>query len=163
MKAFDLMQQVNGRGTFMLSKKCIPYLKKSENPHILMLSPPPDMNPRWFSRHLAYTVSKYTMSMCVLGLAGELKKYNIGVNALWPETLIATAAVKNLLGGDEMAKRSRRPEIVADAAFYIFKRPSRECTGNFFTDVQVLSSEGIADLSGYSVVPGSELMKDLFL
>lgn len=163
MKAYDLMQQVNGRGTFMLSKKCIPYLKKASNPHILTLSPPLNMQPAWFSSHLAYTLSKYTMSMCVLGLSGELKKFNIGVNALWPETLIATAAVQNLLGGDQIVKRSRSPRIVADAAYYILQRPSAECSGNFFTDTEVLRSEGISDFEGYAIEPGTQPMKDLFL
>jgi citronellol/citronellal dehydrogenase len=163
MKRFDLMFSVNVRGTFLCSKLCIPHLKKAENPHILNLSPPLNLDPKWFANHLAYTMSKYGMSMCVLGMAEELKKDGIAVNALWPRTAIATAAVQNLLGGDMAVKHSRKPEIVADAAYLILTQPSRECTGNFFIDDEVLIKNGIADLSKYSIVSGSKLIQDFFL
>ncbi|MEJ2294851.1 MAG: NAD(P)-dependent oxidoreductase [Candidatus Lokiarchaeota archaeon] len=163
MKRFDLMFSVNVRGTFMCSKLCIPHLKKSENPHILNLSPPLNMDPKWFAHHIAYTMSKYGMSMCVLGMAEEFKKDKIAVNALWPRTAIATAAVKNLLGGENAVKHSRKPEIVADAAYYIITKPSKECTGNFFIDDEVLMENGISDLSHYSVVPNARLIPDFFL
>lgn len=162
-KRWDLMHDINVRGTFFMSRACIPYLKKAENPHIINLSPPLQLNPEWFGKYLAYTISKFGMSMIVLGLAEELKQYKIGVNALWPKTTIATAAVKNLLGGDFLVQRSRTPEIVADAAYYILKRSSVDCTGNFFIDEEVLASEGVSDLSKYSVNPEMELMKDLFV
>jgi citronellol/citronellal dehydrogenase len=162
-KRWDLMHDINVRGTFFMSRACIPYLKKSSNPHIINLSPPLQLNPEWFGKYLAYTISKFGMSMIVLGLAEELKQYKIGVNALWPKTTIATAAVKNLLGGDFLVQRSRTPEIVADAAYYILKRNSGDCTGNFFIDEEVLASEGVNDLSKYSVNPQMELMKDLFV
>ena len=163
MKRFDLMFSVNVRGTFMCSKLCIPYLKKSDNPHILNLSPPLNMDPKWFAHHVAYTMSKYGMSMCVLGMAEEFKKDKIAVNALWPRTAIATAAVKNLLGGESAVKHSRKPEIVADAAYYIITEPSDQCTGNFFIDDEVLMEHGITDLSDYSVVPNERLIPDFFL
>lgn len=163
MKRFDLMFSVNVRGTFMCSKLCIPYLKKSDNPHILNLSPPLNMDPKWFAHHVAYTMSKYGMSMCVLGMAEEFKKDKIAVNALWPRTAIATAAVKNLLGGESAVKHSRKPEIVADAAYYIITEPSDQCTGNFFIDDEVLMEHGITDLSHYSVVPNERLIPDFFL
>jgi citronellol/citronellal dehydrogenase len=163
MKRFDLMQNINVRGTFFVSVSCLPYLKKAANPHILNLSPPLDLNPSWFGNHLAYTMSKYGMSMIVLGLAEELKKYRIAVNALWPKTIIATAAVKNLLGGDFLMQRSRTAEIVADAAYYILQKPSFDCTGNFFIDEDVLRSEQITDFSKYAVNPEQKLMADLFL
>jgi citronellol/citronellal dehydrogenase len=162
-KRYDLMHDINVRGTFLMSRACIPYLKKAPNPHILNLSPPLNMNPRWFGSHLAYTMSKYGMSMVVLGLAEELRKDKIAANALWPKTTIATAAVQNLLGGDFLMQRSRKPEIVADAAFYILSRPSAECTGNFFIDEDILAQEGITDLSGYAVNPAHKLMPDLFI
>jgi citronellol/citronellal dehydrogenase len=162
-KRFDLMHGIQVRGTFFMCKECIPYLKKAENPHILNLSPPLNMNPKWFAQHLAYTMSKYGMSMIVLGLAEELRSNKIGVNALWPQTTIATAAVQNLLGGDFLIQKSRKPEIVADAAYYILKRPSAECSGNFFIDEKVLKEEGINDLSLYAVDQEKELMKDIFL
>jgi citronellol/citronellal dehydrogenase len=162
-KRYDLMHDINVRGTFFTSKACIPYLKKGHNPHILNLSPPLNMDPRWFGNHLAYTMSKYGMSMTVLGLSQELSKYKIGVNALWPRTTIATAAVQNVLGGDQLIQRSRTPEIVAEAAFYIFQKPAAECTGNFFIDEEVLSAAGINDFSKYAVNPEQKLMKDLFL
>lgn len=162
-KRFDLMHGINIRGTFLMSKACIPYLQKSSNPHILNLSPPLNMDARWFAPHLAYTMSKYGMSMIILGLAEELKKDKIAANALWPKTTIATAAVENLLGGDFLMQRSRTPAIVADAAYYILQKPSFECTGNFFLDEEVLVKEGITDFSGYAVNPGKELMNDLFV
>jgi len=162
-KRFDLMYDINVRGTFFVSKACIPHLKKSANPHILTLSPPINLDIKWFTNHLAYTISKYDMSMITLGLSAELKKYNIAANALWPRTTIATAAVKNLLGGEALIKMSRTPEIIADAAFYILSKPSTECTGNTFIDEDVLAKEGIIDLEKYAVVPGAELYNDLFL
>lgn len=162
-KRWDLMHGINVRGTFLVSKACIPHLKKSLNPHILNLSPPLNMDPRWFAPHLAYTMSKYGMSMVVFGLAEELKPHRIAANALWPRTTIATAAVENLLGGDFLMQRSRTPEIVADAAYYILQRPSFECTGNFFIDQEVLSTEGITDFTKYAVNPNQKLMNDLFV
>lgn len=163
MKRFDLMFSVNVRGTFLCSKLCLPYLKKGDNPHILNLSPPLNMDPKWFSHTLAYTMSKYGMSMCVLGMAEEFKKDDIAVNALWPRTAIATAAVRNLLGGKASVNHSRKPEIVADAAYLILTQPSKECTGNFFIDDEVLIEHGITDLGKYSVVPGAKLIPDFFL
>jgi citronellol/citronellal dehydrogenase len=162
-KRFDLMHSINVRGTLLVSKACIPYLKKSGNPHILNLSPPPDLDPAWFKDHLAYTLSKFGMSMIVLGLAEELRKYGIAANALWPQTTIATAAVQNLLGGDWLIQRSRKPDIVADAAYAIFSRSSKECTGNFFIDEDLLRAEGVTDFEKYAVTPGGELQKDLFV
>lgn len=162
-KRFDLMHDINVRGTFFVTKACIPYLKKSSNPHILTLSPPVNMNPKWFAGHLAYTLAKYNMSMMAIGWSAELKQYNIASNALWPRTTIDTAAVRNLLGGETLAKMSRTPDILADAAYYIFNKPSAKCTGNCFIDEDVLAAEGITDLSKYSVVPGAQLYKDLFL
>ncbi|MBD3211802.1 MAG: SDR family NAD(P)-dependent oxidoreductase [Candidatus Lokiarchaeota archaeon] len=163
MKRFDLMFSVNVRGTFLCSKLCIPFLKKAENPHILNMSPPLNLDPKWFANHVAYTMSKYGMSMCVLGMSEEFKKDRIAVNALWPRTAIATAAVKNLLGGETSIKHSRKPEIVADAAFFILTSPSKECTGNFFIDDEVLIENGITNLEKYSVVPGAKLIQDFFL
>ncbi|MFX1411201.1 MAG: SDR family oxidoreductase [Promethearchaeota archaeon] len=163
MKRFDLMVSVNIRGTFLCSKLCIPHLKNAENPHILNLSPPLNMDPKWFSNHLAYTISKYGMSMCVLGMAEEFKKDGIAVNSLWPRTAIATAAVRNLLGGELAIKHSRKPEIVADAAYIILTKSSRECTGNFFIDDEVLIEHGITDLGRYSVMPNAKLITDFFL
>jgi citronellol/citronellal dehydrogenase len=163
MKRFDLMFSVNVRGTFLTSKLCVPHLLKAENPHILNLSPPLNMDPKWFANTLAYTMSKYGMSMCVLGMAEEYKKDGIAVNALWPRTAIATAAVRNLLGGETAINHSRKPEIMADAAYLIITKPSRECTGNYFIDDEVLIEHGITDLSPYSYVPGAKLMPDFFL
>lgn len=162
-KRWDLMHGINVKGTFFMSKECIPHLKKSTNPHILNLSPPLNLDPSWFGKHLAYTMSKYGMSMVVLGLAEELKQQRIAANALWPKTTIATAAVQNLLGGDFLIQRSRTPEIVADAAFQILQRPSFECTGNFFIDEEVLRAEGITDFTHYAVNPEQKLMMDLFV
>lgn len=163
MKRYDLMHDINTRGTFLTSRLCLPHLRKSDNPHILTLSPPLNFRPEFFGPHLAYSMSKYGMSMVVYGLAAEQKKNGIAVNALWPQTTIATAAVNNLLGGEELMRRSRKPEIVADAAYEIFRRPARETTGNFFIDEEVLAEAGITDLSGYAAVEGEELQKDLFI
>ena len=162
-KQFDLIHDINVRGTFFVSKACIPFLKRSGNAHILALSPPINLSTKWFGNHVAYTMAKYNMTMIALGLAEELKKYKIASNALWPKTTIATAAVKNLLGGDTLIKMSRHPEIIADAAYYILSKPSAECTGNTFIDEEVLALEGITDLSKYAVVPGGRLYTDLFL
>lgn len=163
IKKYDLMQDINVRGTFLMCQACIPALKKSSNPHILNISPPLNIDRKWFPKHLAYTISKYGMSMIVLGLSSELKKYRIGVNALWPKTIIATAAIRNLPGGEDLIKHSRKPEIVADAAYYILKQPSDKCTGNFFVDEEVLRENGIDDMGKYSEHPGANLMPDLFL
>lgn len=163
IKQFDLMHDINVRGTFFVSKACIPYLKKGSNPHILTLSPPINMAPKWFGNHLAYTLSKYNMTMIAIGLSQELKEYSIASNALWPKTTIATAAVRNLLGGDALINMSRHPGIVADAAFHILSKPSSACTGNTFIDEEVLALAGITDLDAYSVVSGSRLYTDLFL
>lgn len=162
-KRFDLMHDINVRGTFFVSKACIPYLKKGSNAHILNLSPPTNMDIKWLRGHVAYTMSKYNMTMIALGLSAELKKYNIAANTLWPKTTIATAAVKNLLGGDALMKMSRTTDIIADAAYYILSKPSAQCTGNTFLDEEVLAAEGITDLSGYSVVAGGKLYPDLFV
>lgn len=162
-KRFDLMMDIEIRGTFFMCKACIPHLRKSDNAHILNLSPPINMNPKWLAQHLAYTISKYGMSMIVTGLAEELKKDKIAANALWPKTTIATAAVQNLLGGDALMKMSRTPEIVADAAYAIVSKPSGECSGNFFIDEEVLEKEGITDFSKYAVDASQQLMKDIFL
>ena len=163
MKRFDLMHQVNTRGTFLVSRTCIPYLLKSGNPHILNLSAPLNMEEKWFAPHVAYTMAKFGMSMCVLGMAGEFREQGIAVNALWPRTTIATAAVQNLLGGDELTRRSRKPEIMGDAAHVILTKPSREFTGNFCIDDEVLESAGVSDLSVYAVDPSAELAPDFFV
>jgi citronellol/citronellal dehydrogenase len=162
-KAFALMHDINVKGTFFVSKECIPFLKKGTNSHILNLSPPINLDQKWLSNHIAYTTSKYDMTMIALGLAGELKKYKIAANTLWPKTTIATAAVRNLLGGGALVQMSRTPEIVADGAFYILQRPSDVCTGNSFIDEEVLREEGITDLEKYAVKPGGKLYTDLFL
>lgn len=162
-KRFDLMHSINVRGTFLMCKWAIPHLKKSSNPHILNLSPPINLNPKWAGAHLAYTMSKYGMSMIVLGLAEELKPFGIAANALWPRTTIATAAVQNLLGGNFLIQKSRTPQIVADAAFEIFKQPATSCTGNFFIDEAVLQQAGITDFSKYAVNSSEELMQDIFV
>lgn len=163
MKRFDLMHQINTRGTYMVSKYAIPHLEKAANPHILMLSPPLDMKERWFAPHLAYSLAKYGMSLCVLGLAGELRPRAIAVNALWPRTTIATSAVKNLLGGDEIVQASRTPEILADAAHAIFQKPSRDFSGHFLIDDVFLRSEGVSDFEKYRVDPSKPLMPDFFV
>ncbi|MBA2500676.1 MAG: NAD(P)-dependent oxidoreductase [Chitinophagaceae bacterium] len=162
-KRLDLMHNINIRGTLLVSRHCIPFLKKGRNPHILNLSPPINLDPKWFKNHLAYTISKYGMSMIVMGLAEELRKDKIAVNALWPKTTIDTAAVKNLLGGEALAQMSRKPEIIADAAHYIFSQPAEECTGNFFIDEEVLAMAGVTDLTKYAVNPDNKLYTDLFL
>ena len=162
-KRFDLMHSINVRGTFLVTKSCIPHLKKSANPHILTLSPPINLDPKWFANHVAYTLTKYNMSMMAIGWAAELKQYHIASNALWPRTTIDTAAVRNILGGDMLAKMSRTPDILADAAYFILEKSSAQCTGNCFIDEVVLKKEGITDLEKYSVVPGANLYTDLFL
>lgn len=162
-KRFDLMHDINVRGTFFVTKACIPHLKKSSNAHILTLSPPVNLDPKWLKGHIAYTLTKYNMSMMAMGWAAELKQYNIASNALWPKTTIDTAAVRNLLGGEALAKMSRTPEILADAAYHIFSKPSSECTGNCFIDEEVFAAEGITDLTKYSVVEGAKLYTDLFV
>jgi citronellol/citronellal dehydrogenase len=163
MKRYDLMHAINTRGTFVCSKACVPHLKKAQNPHILSLSPPLGMEARWFAPHVAYTMAKFGMSMCALGMAEEFRDDGIAVNTLWPRTVIATAAVQNLLGGDAAVSRSRTPEIMADAAYVILTRPSREFTGNFCIDDDVLASAGITDLSKYQQTPGAELLPDFFV
>ena len=163
MKRFDLMQQVNTRGTFACSQACLPHLLKSPNPHILNISPPLNLAPHWFAPHTAYTMAKYGMSLCVLGMAEEFREPGVAVNALWPRTVIATAAVMNLLGGEEVMRHSRKPEIMADAAHAILTRPSRECTGNFFIDEDVLVTAGVKNFDHYAVTPGGHLFPDLFL
>ncbi|HEY6755359.1 MAG TPA: NAD(P)-dependent oxidoreductase [Pseudolabrys sp.] len=161
MRRYDLMQQINARGTFMVSKFAIPYLARSANPHILMLSPPLDMAEKWFAPHTAYSMAKFGMSLVVLGLAGELRG-KIAVNALWPRTTIATAAIKNLLGGDTMIRRSRKPEILAEAACRIFEK-SKTFTGNFLIDDTFLAGEGIRDFDQYRVDPSQPLQVDFFV
>src|SRR4029077_3030363 len=163
MKRFDLMHQINTRGTFVVSKWAIPYLEKAANPHILMLSPPLDMQEKWFARHTAYTMAKFGMSLVVLGLAGELRAKGIAVNALWPRTVIATAAVRNLLGGDTMMRQSRKPEILADAAYAVFSKPSRELTGRFLIDDTFLAETGVTDFDQYRVDPTQKLAPDFFV
>lgn len=163
LKRYDLMQDINVRGTFAVSRACIPHLRKAENPHILTLSPPIDLDPRWLGPHIGYTLAKYGMSLVALGLAAELRGDGIASNALWPRTLVATAAVQNLLGGDAAMARARRPEIYADAAYAILNRPSRECSGNTFLCEDVLVEEGITDFAPYAYVPGAELAVDLFV
>lgn len=162
-KRFDLMHSINVRGTFLVTKSCIPCLKKSSNPHILTLSPPINLDPKWFEKHVAYTLTKYSMSMMTIGWAAEFRKAGIAANALWPRTTIDTAAVRNLLGGTMLANMSRTPDILADAAYYILRQPSAECTGNLFVDEQVLAKEGITDLEKYAVIPGAKLYNDLFV
>lgn len=163
MKRFDLMHQVNTRGTFVCSKACVPFLKKADNPHILNLSPPLNLDPKWFKNHVAYTMAKYGMSMCVLGMAEEFRGAGIGVNALWPRTAIDTAAVRNLLGGDSMARRSRTTQIIADAAWQILTRDAADCTGNFFIDDEVMIEAGVTDFDVYAVDPSLDLAPDFFL
>ena len=162
-KRFDLMQSINVRGTFLVVKHCIPYLKKGNNPHIITLSPPVNLDPKWMGGHIAYTITKYSMSMLALGWAAELKGAGIASNALWPKTTIDTAAVRNLLGGEALAKMSRTTDILADSVYFILSKPSAKCTGNTFIDEEVLAAEGIIDLDKYAVVPGGQLYKDLFV
>jgi citronellol/citronellal dehydrogenase len=163
MKRYDLMHQVNTRGTFLTSKACIPHLKNAANPHVLMLSPPLDMSPRWFGSHVAYTMAKFGMSMCVLGMAEEFKSDGIAFNALWPRTGIATAAIQFALTGEEGLKHCRTPEIMADAAHAIFLKPSREFSGNFVIDDTFLYAEGVRDFDQYRVDPTATLMPDFFV
>ena len=163
MKRFDLMHQINARGTFMVSKYCIPHLEKAENPHILMLSPPLDMKTKWFAPHTAYTMAKFGMSMVVLGLAGELKPKGIAVNALWPRSTIATTEVKFLVARDALMQASRTPEIIADAAHVIFSKPSREFTGQFCLDDTLLWEYGERDFDKYRVNPDVDLQQDFFV
>jgi citronellol/citronellal dehydrogenase len=163
MKRYDLMHQVNTRGTFLVSKYCIPHLKKAANPHILNLSPPLDMREQWFAGHVAYTMAKYGMSMCVLGMAGELRADGIAVNALWPRTGIATAAIRNNLAGDEGMKLCRTVDIMADAAHVILTKPARQFTGNFCIDDTLLYENGVRDFDKYRVDPTKDLMPDFFV
>jgi citronellol/citronellal dehydrogenase len=163
MKRFDLMHQINARGTFMVSKFAVPYLAKSANPHILMLSPPLDMKEKWFAGHTAYTMAKFGMSLVVLGLAGELRAKGVAVNALWPRTTIATAAVNNLLGGEALMRASRKPEILADAAHLVFCKDARSFTGNFLIDDTFLTENGVTDFDSYRVDPTQPLAVDFFV
>ncbi len=167
MKRFDLMHSVNARGTFVCSQACLPHLIESaaagHNPHILNLSPPLNLEERWFAPHLAYTMAKYGMSLCVLGMAAEFRERGVAVNALWPRTVIATAAVQNILGGDEMIRCSRTPEIVADAAYHILQRNVSQASGEFFLDEDVLREAGVEDFERYAVEPGQALIADFFI
>ena len=164
MKRYDLMNGVNSRGTFLCSKLTLPHLLKASNPHILNLAPPLDLDPKWFARHTAYTIAKYGMSLCTLGMAAEFREHGVAVNSLWPLTAIDTAAVRFALGGDAMAKVSRTPEIMADAAYAIFNRPACDCTGNFFIDEEVLRAEGVEDFTRYAPDLGDgELAGDFFV
>ena len=160
---YDLMHGVNGRGTFTCTQACLPHLLKAENPHILTLSPPLDLQPKWFAPFPAYAVAKFTMSLFAMAWAAEFKRAGVASNALWPRTTIATAAVRNIIGGDAMVERSRKPEIVADAAHHVLTQPAKSCTGRFFIDDEVLLAAGVRDFSIYDVVPGGELQADLFL
>ena len=163
MKRYDLMHDINVRGTYMVGKYCLPHLKKGNNPHILTLSPPLNLDPKWFGAYLAYTMSKFGMSMTVLGQAEQLKNDGVASNALWPATTIATAAIKYALGGEAMMQQSRWPSIMADAAYIILNRNSRKCTGNFYIDEDVLREEGVENFEDYSVNSEKKLIKDLFL
>jgi citronellol/citronellal dehydrogenase len=163
MKRYDLMHQINTRGTYVTSKACIPHLKRAANPHVLMISPPLDMSPRWFGPHVAYTMAKFGMSLCVLGMAEEFKADGIAFNALWPRTGIATAAIRNALAGDEGMRRCRTVEIMADAAYAIFNKPAREFTGNFLIDDTFLYGEGERDFDKYRVDKTVPLMRDFFV
>jgi citronellol/citronellal dehydrogenase len=163
MRRYDLMHQINARGTFLTSKACIPHLKRAANPHVLMISPPLDMSPRWFGTHVAYTMAKFGMSMCVLGMAEEFKADGVAFNALWPRTGVATAAIQFALGGDDAMRQCRKPEIMADAAHAIFEKPAREFTGNFLIDDTFLYGEGVRDFEQYRVDPTRPLMPDFFV
>lgn len=163
MKKWDLMHGVNVRGTFLVTQACLPHLKKAANPHILTLSPPLNMNVKWFQNHVAYTMSKYGMSMCAMAWSEEFRPLGIAANALWPRTVIDTAAVRNLLGGEAVASQGRKPEIMGDAAHVILTKPSREFTGNFCIDDDVLRSAGVTDLSKYAAGPSTDLIPDFFL
>jgi citronellol/citronellal dehydrogenase len=163
VKRYDLMQDINTRGTFVVTRACIPHLRRATNPHILTLSPPISLEPRWLGPHVAYTIAKYGMSLCALGFAAEFRDAGIASNALWPRTLIATAAVQNLLGGDEAMASSRKPSLYADAAYAVITRPSRDCTGNTFLCEDVLAQEGVTDFDPYAYVPGATPQVDLFV
>ena len=163
MKRYDLMQDINARGTFLLSKSCIPHLREAENAHVLTLSPPLSLEPRWAANHVGYTMAKYGMSLCTLGMAEEFRDDGIAFNSLWPRTLVATAAVQNLLGGEAAMARARKPEIYADAAYAVLTRPSRECTGNFYLCEDVLVEEGVTDFESYAAAPGAEPQVDLYV
>jgi len=163
LKRYDLMQDINVRGSFAVTRACVQHLRAAENPHILTLSPPITLKPEWLGPHVAYTLAKYGMSLLALGWAAEFADAGIASNALWPRTLVATAAVQNLLGGDAAMARARRPEVYADAAYAIVNRPSRECTGNTYLCEDVLAEEGVTDLEPYSYVPGAELQVDLYV
>lgn len=163
MKRFDLMHSVNVRGTYLTSKLCLPHLLKAENPHILNISPPLNMFEHWFQNHVAYTMAKYGMSMCVLGMAGEFKDDGVAVNALWPKTAIATSAVENVIGGEDLIKMSRTVDIMAEAALHILTTPSRDLTGQFLIDEDILREHGVEDFTKYAVDPSSPLAPDFFL
>ncbi len=163
MRRFDLMHQINTRGTFMVSKYAIPHLARAKNPHILMIAPPLDMREKWFAPHTAYSIAKFGMSLVVLGLAGELRERGVAVNALWPRTTIATAAIENLLGGKEMMRRSRKPDILAEAAYRIFQKPARSFTGQFLIDDSFLAGEGVTDFEQYRIDPAASLQPDFFV
>ena len=163
MKRYDLMQDINARGAFVLSKLCVPHLRRAANPHVLTLSPPLSLEPRWAKDHVAYTIAKYGMSLCTLGMAAEFAGDGIAFNSLWPRTIIATAAVRNLLGGEAAMARARKPELVADAAHAILTRPSRECTGSFFLAEDVLAAAGVSDFERYAAAPGADPAVDLYV
>jgi citronellol/citronellal dehydrogenase len=163
MKRYDLMNQINARGTYLVSRTCIAHLKRAANPHVLMLSPPLDMAAKWFKGHTAYTMAKFGMSMCVLGMAAEFESDGIAFNALWPRTGIATAAIRNALAGDEGMLHCRTPEILSDAAYAIFNKPAKDFTGNFLIDDTFLASEGVTDFDRYRVDPTKDLMPDFFV
>ncbi len=163
IKRFDLIQNINVRGSFMMVKDCLPYLKKSNNAHIITIAPPISLNPKWLSPQIAYTISKFSMSMMAMSWATEFKKYNIASNALWPKTIIDTAAVRNLLGGEKMVAMSRKPQIMGDAVYHILSKTSAECSGNLFLDEDVLRNEGITDFEQYAVTPGGRLYPDLYV
>ena len=163
IKRYDLMQDINARGTFLVGRACIPHLREAANPHILTLSPPISLEPRWLGPHVGYTIAKYGMSLCALGFAEEFREAGVASNALWPRTLIATAAVQNLLGGEAAMAMARKPELYADAAYVVITRPSRACTGNTLLCEDVLAEAGVTDFDQYSYVPGAELQVDLFV
>ena len=163
IRRYDLMQSINTRGTFVVSRACIPHLKLAGNPHILTLSPPVSLEPRWLGPHVGYTIAKYGMTLCALGFAAEFAADGIASNALWPRTLIATAAVQNLLGGEAAMARARRPELYADAAYAVITKPSRDCTGNAFLCEDVLAADGVTDFDRYAYQPGTQPQADLFV
>ncbi len=163
LKRFDLMHQINARGTWLVSKACIPYLKRAVNPHVLMLSPPLDMAAKWFQGHTAYTMAKFGMSMCVLGMAAEFASDGIAFNALWPRTGVATSAIQNVLAGEEGLRHCRRPDILADAAYLVFNKPAKRFTGNFLIDDTFLAENGVTDFDRYRVDPRKNLMPDYFV